>query len=140
MPSAAEPANSMPPEPAIQRIVQLVRAIPPGRVASYGQIARLAGKPRGARMVAWALHSMSRKHELPWQRVVNSKGTISLPAGTAYNRQKRLLLAEGVEFLPGDRIDWKRFGWEPEATSSGTTGKSRPAANTQKKAKATAKT
>lgn len=69
-------------------------------------------------MVAWALHSMSRKHDLPWQRVINSRGTISLPAGTAYNRQKRLLKAEGVEFLQGDRVDWKRFGWDPDADAA----------------------
>ncbi len=138
-PAADEPANSRSPDPAIQRIVQLVRAIPPGRVASYGQIARLAGKPRGARMVAWALHSMRRKHDLPWQRVINSKGTISLPAGTAYNRQRSLLVAEGVEFLPGDRIDWKRFGWDPEAADDEQTGNRRPAVKKRATKKARSK-
>ncbi len=94
-------------------IVAAVARIPRGRVATYAQIAELAGNPRAARTVSYALHSSSRKLKLPWHRVINSRGTISLPAGGGYERQKRLLRGEGVVFEAGDRIDLKRFGWRP---------------------------
>ncbi|MFW9916412.1 MAG: MGMT family protein [Candidatus Thorarchaeota archaeon] len=92
-----------------QRIITLIKAIPPGKVASYGQIARYAGNPRGARQVAWLLHSSSRKANLPWHRVVNSKGRISLPVGQGYELQKELLEKEGVIFDESERIDFTRY-------------------------------
>jgi methylated-DNA-protein-cysteine methyltransferase-like protein len=92
-----------------QRIITLIKAIPPGKVASYGQIARYAGNPRGARQVAWLLHSSSRKANLPWHRVVNSKGHISLPVGQGYELQKELLEKEGVIFEETGRIDFTRY-------------------------------
>ncbi len=63
--------------PFTQDVVALIRAIPAGRVATYGQIARLAGNPRAARQVVRILHSMSQAERLPWHRVVNAKGEIS---------------------------------------------------------------
>lgn len=96
-----------------QVVVGVIKKIPCGRVASYGQIAALAGNPRAARQVVRALHSKSGKEKLPWHRVINSKGTISLPAGAGYELQKALLIKEGVQFDESDRVDLARFQWIP---------------------------
>jgi methylated-DNA-protein-cysteine methyltransferase-like protein len=94
------------------QVIQLIRSIPEGKVATYGQIAQLAGKPQGSRGVAWLLNSSSNAHKLPWYRVLNSKGRISFPPGSAsYKKQKGLLQAEGVVFVDG-QIDLKKFGWK----------------------------
>jgi len=93
--------------------IRVIRAIPSGKVATYGQVAALAGNPRAARQVTRVLHSSSRKERLPWHRVVNSRGKISLPPGRGYEEQKARLEAEGIEFDSGDVIDLKRFGWHP---------------------------
>ncbi|MBD3258063.1 DNA methyltransferase, partial [candidate division GN15 bacterium] len=79
----------------------------------YGQIATMAGDPRGARQVARALHSSSRKERLPWHRVVNSTGKISLPIGAGYEEQRARLEDEGVAPGIADRIDLKRYQWAP---------------------------
>jgi methylated-DNA-protein-cysteine methyltransferase-like protein len=89
----------------------LVRHIPPGRVASYGQIARLLGQPHAARTVGWALRAVTGESGLPWHRVLNAAGRSSLSAEGAAE-QKRLLEAGGVIVGPGGRVDLKRFGWE----------------------------
>jgi methylated-DNA-protein-cysteine methyltransferase-like protein len=94
------------------RIVGLIRGVPRGKVATYGQIAALAGAPNGARRVARLLHSSSGTRGLPWHRVINSQGSISLPPGGGYELQLRLLEAEGVRFKAG-RVDFDRFGWRP---------------------------
>jgi methylated-DNA-protein-cysteine methyltransferase related protein len=93
------------------RIIETIKSIPPGRVATYGQIAWLAGNPRGARAVAWTLHSSTAKHDLPWYRVIGSKGRISLPAGGGREEQCALLEAEGVEVKNGVAVDLSRHGW-----------------------------
>ena len=93
-----------------KKVIRLIRSIPRGKVASYGQIAKLAGKPQGSRGVAWILHSSSRAHGLPWQRVLNSQGRISFPEDSReYARQKQLLENEGVEFT-GVKVE-KKFFW-----------------------------
>lgn len=91
-----------------QRILAIVRRIPRGRVASYGQI---AGYLPGVtpRLVGYALHGSGARDDAPWQRVVNAKGMISPHAGSA--DQRRLLEEEGIAFTAADRIDWARFGW-----------------------------
>lgn len=94
-----------------QAIVETIGSIPEGRVATYGHVAARAGNPRGARTVVWLLHSSSGE-ELPWHRVVNSKGTISLAPGSGYELQRQLLEAEGVEFDDRGRIDLGRFEWD----------------------------
>ncbi len=99
------------PQDFAQRVTALVRAIPPGKVATYGQIAALAGAPRHARMVGRILHRNSDP-DLPWHRVINHRGAISLPRTGAYELQRQLLLSEGIVFGPGDRIDLARFGWK----------------------------
>lgn len=92
--------------------VTVIKKIPKGKVATYGQIAALAGNPRGARQVVRTLHSSSGKEDLPWHRVISSKGMISLPSGRGYELQKKLLENEGVEFDRRDRVDLKRFLWQ----------------------------
>ena len=95
-----------------EQVYQAVRRIPPGKVATYGQIARLLGKPRAARTVGWALHSLPGGSDVPWQRVVNAKGTISLDArGPGGAIQRALLEAEGITFDDEDRIDLQTHGW-----------------------------
>jgi len=96
-----------------ERVVKLIRSIPEGKVATYGQIADYAGNPRAAREVAYILHSSSEKENLPWQRVINSRGQISLKPGHGYEMQKRLLEDEGVVFEDGGRVDFDRFLWQP---------------------------
>lgn len=92
-------------------IWRIVHSIPPGRVTSYGGVAKLAGLPRGARLVGRVLAQLPESSALPWHRVVNSRGTISFPPGSErYREQRERLLTEGVEFR-GERIDWHRFGW-----------------------------
>ena len=95
-----------------ERVIASIRSIPRGRVATYGQIAHHAGNPRAARQVSYILHSSSRKEKLPWHRVVNSKGGISLKKGYGYERQKQMLIDEGIIFDNEDRIDLKRYGVE----------------------------
>lgn len=96
-----------------QKVIDVIRAIPFGRVATYGGVAAMAGNRRAARQVVRVLHTSSRKEGLPWHRVVNREGKISLPEHNGYNRQKTLLIQEGVEFDDTDRIDLNRFLWLP---------------------------
>lgn len=93
------------------RIQEIVRAIPRGTVATYGQIAALAGNPRAARAVVWVLRRGDAADPLPWHRVVNSTGTISLPPGDGGDVQRALLLDENVSVDPEGRIDLNRYLW-----------------------------
>jgi len=95
------------------RIYDVVRQIPSGCVATYGQIALLAGLPRQARMVGYALHNIPKNMELPWHRVVNAKGQISLSGEIGQNLQQAKLEAEGIVFHNG-KIDLKKFLWNIE--------------------------
>jgi methylated-DNA-protein-cysteine methyltransferase-like protein len=97
-----------------RRVVDVIKKIPAGKVATYGQIAALAGNSRAARQVAWVLHSASDKEKLPWQRVINSQGGISLPRYGGYELQRALLVKEGVKFDVADRVDLARFQWRPK--------------------------
>ena len=108
------PRGEMMAEPNFhERIVAVIKRIPRGKVATYGQIAAHAGNSRAARQVAYALHSSWSKENLPWHRVINSKGTISLKRGHGYEAQRELLEAEGIAFEEDDSIDLKRFLWRP---------------------------
>jgi len=98
-------------DPFTKRIKDTIKAIPRGKVATYGQIAAMAGNHRGARQVARILHSSSEKDRLPWFRVINSKGRISLPPGSGFEIQKQLLEEEEIIFDDEDYIDLKRFLW-----------------------------
>ncbi|MBD3402355.1 DNA methyltransferase [candidate division GN15 bacterium] len=92
--------------------VATIRRIPEGRVATYGQVATLCGNPRAARQVVRVLHSCSENEQLPWHRVINAKGRISLSPGRGYELQQALLSDEGVEFRLDGSIDLQRFGWD----------------------------
>lgn len=101
-----------------ERIYAVVRRIPAGHVATYGQVAQLAGLPRQARLVGYALHGCPRA--LPWHRVINARGRISLPAdSTAAMTQRRRLTEEGVAFW-GGRVNLARFRWTPNQPDSDT--------------------
>ncbi len=94
-------------------VKDLIKQIPEGRVCTYGIIAACAGNPRAARQVARILHSCSTKDGLPWHRVVNKQGKISLKPSWGYEVQKQLLEAEGLVFETNDRICFDLFLWTP---------------------------
>lgn len=94
-------------------VVDVIKSIPFGKVATYGQIAMLAGNRFGARQVVWILNSMSEKEKLPWHRVINSQGKIALKRGAGFEIQKQLLLNEGIKFDKADKIDLKLYLWQP---------------------------
>lgn len=98
-----------------KKVLSLIKKIPKGRVATYSQIAKLAGKPQGVRGVVWILHSQSESNSLPWHRVINAKGKISFPEMTPQNiRQQGLLKKEGIEFGEAEIIDLKIHQWKPK--------------------------
>ena len=90
------------------RVYALVRQIPEGRVATYGQIARWLGWPRGARTVGWALRALQPGSGVPWHRVVNAQGRISQREVEA---QRECLEAEGILFDESGGIDLDLYGW-----------------------------
>ena len=93
------------------RIYAWVRRVPEGKVATYGQIAGLAGKC-SARQVGYAMAALSDGSGIPWHRIINSQGRISLRSGSEGHRLQRILLeTEGVVFLQDDRIDLVEYRW-----------------------------
>lgn len=99
------------------KVIEVIRALPSGRVATYQQVAGLAGKPHASRAVAWILNSCAKKYKLPWQRVVSSKEKIAFkPLTRNFRLQRRLLEDEGVEV---DRhtgvIDFRQFQYRKKA-------------------------
>ena len=109
MPSGSGTVRS----PITQRILQVLKSIPKGKVAAYGQIAALAGVPRGARQVARVLHSLSEGEKLPWHRVIGATGRISLAPGAGGAEQARRLKREGVAVGADGKVDLVRFRWRP---------------------------
>lgn len=101
------------------RIHNVVSRIPRGRVATYGQVARLAGMPGQARLVGYALHALPAGTSVPWQRVVNALGAISTPPGHDA-LQRRLLEREGIRFDARGRIPLAAFQWRPRRSPSRT--------------------
>lgn len=102
------------PSDAYRRIYAVVSRIPRGRVASYGQVALLAGLGGHARQVGYALHALPDALGVPWHRVVDAGGRISARSEPGADRvQRQLLEREGVRFGPGGRIDLERFRWQP---------------------------
>lgn len=91
----------------------MVRRIPRGRVATYGQVAALAGLPGRARQVGYALHALPKATAVPWQRVVNAAGAISLRPMSGGISQRLLLVKEGVRFDARARISLPLFRWRP---------------------------
>ena len=95
-------------------VYRVVRRIPVGEVATYGQIAALSGMPRAARQVGWALSALAEDDDVPWHRVINAQGEISPRGGPEIvDLQRSLLESEGVEFDRRDRVDLDRYCWVP---------------------------
>ncbi|MQA90719.1 MAG: methylated-DNA--[protein]-cysteine S-methyltransferase [Gemmatimonas sp.] len=102
------------PEPTFsERVYATVRRIPYGRVVTYGGIAALLGTPRAARGVGSALAALPEGNDVPWWRVVNGRGEISLPHYPG-RLQRMLLEQEGVPFRRSGTIDLRRFGWRTQ--------------------------
>ena len=98
----------------MQRIRETIRDIPKGRVASYGQIAEIAGIPRGARQVGYTLRHLPKGHSVPWHRAVQASGNIAFPHDSPqFDEQRSRLLQEGVSVL-GGRVDMKQYRWQPD--------------------------
>ena len=96
----------------VKTVWHVVKGIPRGHVLTYGEVARLAGMSRAARRVSQAMRRAPRGMKLPWHRVINAQGKISIPPDSpGHQRQKELLESEGVVFLNG-KIDLARFGYK----------------------------
>ena len=95
-------------------IIKIIQNIPKGKVLTYGKIAKLAGNPRAARQVSWILNSSTEKYNLPWHRVINSKGLIALKSEEDKLLQKQLLEQEGISFLEDFKIDLTKHLWKIE--------------------------
>ena len=100
--------------PFTDRVYAVVRSVPQGRVTSYGEVAALVGSPRAARGVGAALNALlPEDDDVPWWRVVNRYGALSIPSELGLRTLQRTLLeAEGVAFLDSGRVDLDRHGWE----------------------------
>lgn len=101
-----------------EKIKKVIAKVPKGKVATYGQIARLAGYPGAARQVVWALRASSG---LPWHRIVGAKGKISLTGEAGFEQRMRLEM-EGVRFN-GLRVDMEEFEWRPKGAAKRATKK-----------------
>jgi len=100
-----------------EKIYGVLNMIPAGSVASYGQVAKLAGLPGAARLVGTVLRQLPHDTTLPWHRVLKSNGQIAFPVGTTqFNRQKTLLQDENIEVSLGEakgKVRLAQFGWNP---------------------------
>ncbi len=97
-----------------ERIYEVVKMIPRGRVASYGQVAAMAGNPRWSRVVGYALHVNPDPDGIPCYRVVTKDGGLSEAfAFGGINMQRELLERDGVEFTPDDRVVMEKYRWRP---------------------------
>ena len=95
------------------RIYAVVKRIPRGRVATYGQVATLAGLDGHARQVGYALHDLPPQSNVPWHRVINARGEISArSAGDSHELQRMLLEAEGVDFSLDGRVELNKYRWK----------------------------
>ena len=95
-----------------QRIYEVVRRIPEGRVATYGQVARLAGLGRQARQVGYALHALPDGHDVPWHRVINARGEISMRTDPVHEGlQREMLEEEGIVFDQHGRVTLCEYQW-----------------------------
>ena len=98
----------------LARIYETIRDIPKGSVASYGQVAEIAGIPRGARQVGWALRQLPAGHDVPWHRVITASGRIAFEKGTpSFREQKKRLMADDVAVIAG-RVDMRKYRWQPD--------------------------
>lgn len=96
----------------LAQIFAVIHQIPHGKVSTYGEIARMAGYPGYARHVGKALGNLPKDSKLPWFRVINSKGEISL-TGPDWDRQRERLVAEGIAVSAEGKISLKKYKWQP---------------------------
>ena len=109
-----------------RKIYAVVRRIPRGRVATYGQIAALAGLSGHARQVGYALHALPEAENVPWHRVVNAKGTVSPRAEPGWDGvQRQLLEREGIAFDDTGRIALASLQWQPRSRATAKPGRSK---------------
>lgn len=99
-----------------KRVIELIQQIPRGKVSTYGNIAKQAGNNRASRQVSRILSSSSKKYDLPWHRVINSRGKISLRSGDGLELQKSMLQSEGI-VVNNDQVDLKQYLWKPKTLS-----------------------
>lgn len=98
-----------------ERIYDVARRIPRGKVSTYGRVAEVAGLDGHARLVGYALHALPAGSDIPWHRIVNHKGRISARKRSSWGaEQRRRLEAEGIEFDRRGRIDLVRYSWKGE--------------------------
>ena len=110
-----EKKNKVDRVPFSERVYAAVRRIPAGKVASYGDVAALLGTPRAARGVGWALNALDGDSSVPWWRVINKRGAISIRHPDVSPKVQRALLEdEGVEFDDDGCVDWAVVRWIPE--------------------------
>lgn len=110
-----DPADEEAPGHFRTLVMELVRQIPAGKVATYGQIARLAGHPRAPRQVGRMLYGLKRSEEdVPWQRVINAQGGLSTWRIGSGEQQQAMLISEGIVFNAEGHCDLKRFQWLPD--------------------------
>lgn len=121
MPRTSQSGPRRPSRSFADRTYALVRRVPHGQVVSYGGVAAMLGSPRAARGVGSALAALPPDTEVPWWRVVNRNGEISIKGAPGLAAlQRSLLEREGVVFDRGERIDWDRFfGWSPRRAERG---------------------
>ncbi|WP_432408852.1 MGMT family protein [Wukongibacter sp. M2B1] len=97
------------------KLLEIITNIPYGKVTTYGRVAEIAGNPRAARQVSWTLRAYSNKYNLPWHRIINSKGTISLKRGQGFELQKSLLEEEGILVMENGRVDLREYLWNGDS-------------------------
>lgn len=98
----------------MQRIWEMIRDIPEGSVASYGQIAEIAGIPRGARQVGYALRHLPDGLDVPWHRVITASGRIAFEKGSRpFEEQSKRLMKEDIAVIAG-RVDMQKYRWQPD--------------------------
>jgi methylated-DNA-protein-cysteine methyltransferase-like protein len=105
--------------PQYERIYKVVRRIPRGRVATYGQVAELAGLEGHARQAGYAMHALPPNSDVPWHRVINARGEVSpRTSGDSHELQRLLLEEEGIEFDLRGRCDLKIYQWKTRARAA----------------------
>lgn len=104
-----------------EAVMKIVKKIPRGKVATYSQVARLAGKPHAARGVGWILNSCAEKYKLPWQRVLNVRGKISFSSKTKeFHEQKLLLEKEGIRIDASGSLSLEKYQWKKDISERKT--------------------
>ena len=101
-----------------EQYYRVIARIPSGRVATYGQVAALAGRPGRARQVGYALAHLPRHYDLPWHRVINAKGMVSPRRRSGFHLLQRAMLEDEGILFDGDRIDMEKHLWRPRRTAA----------------------